>query len=192
MTIKPKILHRSTHRLSGNASFVEVARADPEIKRMKRLLKRGAFSLDIEALRHEIDNMHVGRLVRRLKTLEVIQQFQLKFVEAALQNQAYRSRIVEIKLKCYKTSALLGYLLEELRKRLNAEYREKLSAYRTVRERESAIESVLARGLRKMAELDGLIEYGDLVIADIDQASWMLKSVQAAMAMSAEHKSARF
>src|SRR5271154_6963685 len=134
--------------------FIELANADKRVRALQKALNKGTYHLDLDSLEKEIDSLHLTRQVRSLKTEELIVSFQKKFVDAALQNQAYRSRLVEIKVKCFRTAAKLEDHIAVVRSYLGIKYPNALKEYRTVGERKNAVNSVLEEPIAFLMKLE--------------------------------------
>lgn len=174
------------------SSFVSKAIKDKRVVSLHKALERGVYFVDIEKIDQEVDQLHISRKVRELKTTELMQSFNKKFVTASLQNQAYRSRLVEIKMKCYRISAKLEEHLKAIRGHLKTTYPKTLMAYKTQADRNAAIDSVLEEPIKRLKKLSRSDAVIDMVINDIDQASWSLKSILTVFENVDENKSAKF
>lgn len=150
---------------------------DPRVKAFKQRLENGDFSVDTSSFIAELDRMHATRKVRLLKTKDVIHNAQTKIVSALVQNQAYRSRCVEIKMICFRTQQNLEQHYGSLFDYLKVQYKSDLGVYRTVSERDSAISTLLGDSTYITNQLDVVVQICDLIIADIDQATWSLKNM---------------
>lgn len=151
--------------------------ADPKVKKFNRRIMEGDFSIDTSKYMEELDRMHATRNIRLLTKKDVLHNAQSKIVDALIQNQAYRSRCVEIKMICYRTQQSIEQYRESLINYLRIQYRAELGAYKTNSERDSAICSVLDDSELITSQLDVILEISDLIINDIDQASWAIKSL---------------
>ena len=163
------------------AKFIELAQKDKRVRALLKALHNGAYHIDLESLEREIDSLHLSRQVRTLKTVEVMQSFQKRFVDASLQNQAYRSRLVEIKVKCFRVAAKLEEHLVAVRGILSVTYPNSLKAYRTVAERRAVINSVLEEPMAFLTKLELKDKELTEIIKDLDQSAWALKSILDAM-----------
>ena len=168
------------------ANFQILATSNKRVRALHKALDNGSYSIDIEGIEKEIDQLHLTRKIRTLKTQEVISAFQAKFIEAALQNQAYRSRLVELKVKCFRVSAKLEEHIGVIRSYLATEYPNALKKYRTVKERRSAIDSVLERPIAFLNKLELKDKELETVIKDLDQCSFSLKHIIDAMAFNTD------
>jgi len=168
------------------AKFTELAQKDKRVKALLKALHQGSYQIDLPALELEIDNLHLTRKIRTLKTQEVIASFQTKFLEAALQNQAYRSRLVEIKVKCFRIAAKLDEHISVVKTYLSMTYPNALKAYKTVAERRAAIESVLEEPFSFLKKLELKDKELAEVIKDTDQAGFAMKHIIEAMTYNKE------
>ncbi len=168
--------------------FIEKAENDKRVRVLLKQLTRGAYSLDFDELEKEAETLHATRSIRHLKTKEVITDFQVKFIQAALQNQAYRSRMVEIKAKCFKVSAKLEEHLDVIKPYLRTKYAKSLSEFRTVADRNAAIERVLEKPIRHLQRLHNLDTLLEIYIKDFDQVSFGLKHIIDAMKLTMDRK----
>ncbi len=164
------------------ARFTDLAAKDKRVKTLLKSLRNGSYHLDLDGLEKEIDSLHLTRQIRKLKTEEVLQSFQKKFIEAALQNQAYRSRLVEIKVKCFRVAAKLEEHISMVKAHLGLTYPNALSRYRTAAERRAAINSVLEEPSTFLTKLDQKDKELETFIKDLDQTSFSLKHIIDAMA----------
>ena len=174
------------------SSFVDKATNNERVKELHRLIKKGKYHVDTVAYDAEVDKLHAKRLVRSLKTTELVNSFQRKFTDAALQNQAYRSRIIAIKKRCYNVSADLEEHLDTLRGYLRTKYPVSLSEYKTVADKNAAINSVLEKPIKLLSDLSRMDVGLEMIVKDIDQASWSLKAISEAFAMNSIDKSSKF
>lgn len=174
------------------SKFEDLAKKDKRVRALLKALHQGTYSIDIEGLEREIDSLHLTRQVRKLKTEEIIQSFQKKFIEAALQNQAYRSRLVEIKVKCFRVAAKLEEHISVVRSYLGITYPNSLRKYRTVGERKQAINSVLEEPTSFLTKLELKDRELEVIIKDLDQASFSLKHIIDAMAYNKDTSKVSF
>jgi len=156
----------------------DVLRRDSRVRQLRKMLKNGGYSLNTVDLLRELEGIHSTRLTRRLTVREVTQRFQTRFMRAVLQNQANRSRVVEIKLRCFRTNARLEQHIEALTKYLLATYAEQLRrAASTKAERENIVQSVFSKAVELQQEIRQVMDMSSLVIDDIDQTGWALKNL---------------
>jgi hypothetical protein len=154
----------------------DLLRGDRHVRKLSRMLQGGDYSINTVEFVRELEGLHATRLTRRLKVTDVTQRFQGRFMRAVLQNQATRSRAVEIKMRCFRTQAKLQRHLDDLTKYLMATYAEQLRrAASTKGERENIIKSCYGNATVLLEEMSSAMAIGDLMIADLDQSGWALK-----------------
>ncbi len=173
------------------AQFIELAQNDKRVKALHKAMHNGGYSIDLNSLEKEIDSLHLTRQVRTLKTTEVLVSFQRKFLDAALQNQAYRSRLVEIKVKCFRVAAQLDEHISIVRSHLSIKYPNALKSYKTIGERRAAIDSVLEEPMAFLLKLELKDKEIEVILKDMDAAAWTLKGIMDAMNFNIE-KTAKF
>lgn len=171
-------------------SILQTLRRDKRVIRLKASIEKGIFFVDVKKYREEIRTLHAGRKVRTLKAKIVVRNFSNKFMDAALQNSAYRSRIVEIKMIMLDRKHELEEYLEALKKDLKVRYSEDLAeTYRTINERDNAVAVVLSDAMSIIRNVDNACKYADLVIEDIDQSGWTMKHLMSAVELQVGKKS---
>lgn len=143
----------------------------------KKAFANGAFSLNFNALLKEIKGLHVTRSVRSLDTHTVLSNTEA-VVAALINNQITRSRIVEIKMNVSDLDLRIHSKIESLSKYLLSKYADDLKSLKlTQAERKNYVLSLFSFFDTCLYNIDVLQKFSDLVINDIDQASWMLKSI---------------
>jgi len=166
-------------------SFRVHALRDKRYKKHHRMLREGVYSLDLEHMRTELESMHALRKVRSLNLAET-KNAQKMLVEAAEQNCAYRSRAVEIMMTIHRVSSQLEVLIEALGNYLSSEYTAcLLSDYSTKGERKMAVDALLAPFSKKLKSCASVKETADLLVSDIDAASWTLQRLIAILELNA-------
>jgi hypothetical protein len=170
-------------------SAIEQIQEDKKLKKFLRRCKQGAFNLDTKRMVFDINNMHKSRLARRLKTKDLIRNFQNIFIEADLQNIAYRSRIVEIRMQCFETLEDLDQYLSLIKKHLKANYSEAMKKlYTTQADRDALIDSFLQPAISRKKRMAMVIAYSDMVINDIDASGFNFKRIVDTVKISVERK----
>lgn len=106
-----------------------------------------------------------------------------KIADAALRDQSTRSRCVEICMIVARERNHLAATMNTIQSYLEAEYGSLLSQHgaRSMTEKRGLIESLFGPAQRKLERLDTIPEIAEMVIKDVDQASWMLKTLVTAL-----------
>jgi hypothetical protein len=165
-------------------SLIGVLRRDEKCAKLLRDVRSGVYSLDFEALFDEIERMHMQRAIRRVTVSEILAQAQKNLIEAVLQNQAYRSRCVEIQMQCQRKQGKLDKRFGILRNYLLLTYATELGTLRTQAERHNVVDSALSAASSQSSDLNALSEFASLMIADLDQAGWAFQRMVAVLEMS--------
>lgn len=161
---------------------------DPQVVAFRNAYEAGEFNLNTDKFITEIQNMHITRKVRVLRADEILQDLN-KLIDALMQNQGIRSRITEIRMKCMSVSTNLNYKIETIMNYLQVRYREELKSLKgTQAERKAFLMEIFSFTTPAQQRLQVLQSYCELVINDIDQASWCLKAVIECVKMSDEVK----
>jgi hypothetical protein len=172
--------------------FLDLANKDKRVKALHKQLQKGAYHVDLGGIEKEADSLHLSRDVRSLKAEEILQKFQKKFIQAALQNQAYRSRLVEMKVKCFRLQAKLEEHLDAIRGYLAVKYPNALKQFKTIGDRKAAINSVLEEPIAMLRKLELKDAELEIYIKDIDQTGYALKNIMDAMAYNKDNKEIKF
>lgn len=145
------------------------------VKNMRRVLK---MQMKDEQWSDEISSLHVRRDIRALNSKELLQSAQRRMIDSNVDNQAVRSRCVEIQMMALKQKIVFEEIVTDLRKYLTAKYGSYLkSKYGSAPERRAVIENSLSKAVRMIDRLDHVIKLAGLVIADSDAAGFTLKRI---------------
>ncbi len=169
-------------RPPSRKTFRESALADEKVQQLFVMLRKGMYAINFPENYNSIQTMHSTRMTRHIKRKELMGDFQDNYVDSVLQTQAFRSRVVEIKMETFKVRGLLKSHIEALSARLstNASIKE----YTTVSARKMATNEILSPAIKTLDKMTNLIDYADLVIADLDKSAWALKNILDAMQLN--------
>jgi len=155
-------------------------------KNMRRVLK---MQMKDEQWSDEISSLHVRRDVRALNSKELLQSAQRRMIDSNVDNQAVRSRCVEIQMMALKQKIVFEEIVTDLRKYLTAKYGVYLKKnYGSAPERRAVIESVLSKAVRMTDRLDHVIKLAGLVIEDADASGFTLKRIGDILAIKARDR----
>jgi hypothetical protein len=144
-------------------------------------IRKAAYAPEFEKYIEEIQRMHKTRSIRVLGATAA--PTGKKIADAAMRDQSVRSRCVEICMEITRNRNQLAIAMNTVSTYVNAEYGSLLAdnGVRAVTERRSIVESLFGPAQRTLDELDTITEIADLVIKDVDQASWSIKSTVTAL-----------
>jgi hypothetical protein len=150
-------------------------KTDETWQKYRRIVEH-SWDTSFDTFLDEIQKMHKGRALRILG-LDSSHPSGKKLAKAALVDQAYRSRCVEIVMTLTRNRNNLHYAIDTIKKHLDANYRSTLITLgvRGVTDRKQLIASLLSSATRKLSDIDTIVEIADMVIKDIDQGTWCIK-----------------
>lgn len=157
---------------------------DEKIVSFRKAFDNGEFSFDTDKYIEEVKNIHITRGIRTMNSEDIFNHLN-KVIDAVLQNQACRSRVVEIKMMCTMMQTKINTRKESLTNYILVKYREALKAnYKTQADRKAYIDELFSYTITNSLKIQTLQNFCDLIIQDIDNASWALKSVIDCLKMS--------
>lgn len=167
-------------------TFRGAAKQDEKYRTLKRLLKAGAFNIDVSARLEELKSLLATRKARSLTYKEVVSSTQKALVTAALDNMATRSRVVEVKVQCTEISSTLDDHLGRMVKHLKATYQSQLKAsgFKTVQAQDDAVKHLLQDAYTLLRSVERIIKIADILINDIDQTGFSLTLVKNVLEVS--------
>lgn len=161
--------------ISGTGqSFLKLARQDSRYRELIKAIEQGAnYRLNTRELYDEVEMLNTQRLIRKLKPQELTMHRGEKLHQAIMQNQAYRTRCVEIKMKCLRRITQLTRYITTVEGWLKEKYGEQLRAqYRLKGDRQAALEYVFERPWQLIDRWQSLIDFVNLVIDDFDKTGF--------------------
>lgn len=167
------VIHHGKKRLTKPTKPMPQVSRKPYEKDYQKLKEAVIQSREcnLEVLAIEVKNMHKGRHSRVLIREELTVD---KLIEATLQNQAYRSRMVEISAEVSNWINHLNTLYEVTRSILLS--RDDIPG-KTKVERESFVDSLIKQAFIRISEFQSFKQTLDMYIADLDQSHWSLKTI---------------
>lgn len=139
------------------------------------------YQLDTDSLIKEIEQIHQARQIRFLT--QASPRFIEAVVDASMLDQANRSRLAEISMKCFKAENTLTEALEPLRTYLLLTYSADLGFVRTKDERNQLISMALAPFMRFISRVNQVRELANIVIIDVDKGAFSLQRIIAAFSL---------
>lgn len=150
---------------------------DDKIVAFQKAYDNGEYSLNTEKYIKELQSLHITRKVRLLNSEEILKNISL-LVDALAQNQSVRSRVVEIKMDCVRVSTKITFKKESLINYVQVKYRDELKLIKgTQSDRNAYIQELFGFADPMISKIKILQDFCDILLNDIDQASWCLKSI---------------
>lgn len=157
------------------SALLKGIRDDPEYAKFKVIFTRIRERVDLDKDLNEVLNLHAGRTSRKLYGEK---QYSVKaLLDASLKDMSYRSRMVEIRVRASVQISVLEESVVALRKYLSTEYADDLREFGTVAERKSFVDRVLKSPLAYIEEANSLLDTIDILLKDLDQASFGLRNM---------------
>lgn len=158
--------------------FNNIVKKDPKYKKFNRMIKNGAYNIDFDHYIKELKGYHSTRIIRILTYDMIVGKEQKKLIEANIQNQSYRSRIVEIQNEFYILSSKLKDHMTILKKYIKTKYINSLknSGYKTISSQNEAIDNLFSSAALLLKQLENLSQIAENIINDIDKATVSINS----------------
>lgn len=167
------------------AKLRSMLKADPRYKSF-RLVATRAVDPQFETWLEEVISLHKSRSIRTLAGKSSARRIQ----ESGMQDQAYRSRCVEILLHITRNRNHLASALDAIVKYIENEYQAQLSkmGYRTKTSQRAVCNLLVSSAYSKVEHLDSILEMVGLVIEDIDKAAWVVKNAISALEIATKRE----
>jgi anaerobic ribonucleoside-triphosphate reductase len=166
-------------------SVVTLIKRDDRVRRLARSFDSlPYFQLPFNDLQEEVEQIHEMRRVRNLKLKT--SNFVDDIIQANVQDQSNRSRLVEIMMKSRTSQRKLEQALDPLVEHILIEYAAQLKTVRTKEERKQYINTALAKFYKHIYKAEALYEQAELVVLDIDKAGYSLKLTVEALKISSQ------
>ena len=151
-----------------------ILRSDDRFVRIETAFKKlPQYNIPLDAYRRELRSLHVGRKFSKLKANDP--NFLRHLSEALINDQSYRSRIVEMLTEVGESYRQFSRTLTVLRDYLIVHYNNHLKSVGTKGERQQFVESVMRKFYEYVGDLDSFQQEAKLVTDDIDKASFAMK-----------------
>ncbi len=152
----------------------------PFFKKFKRIVQEVYESVDLEKTRAEAMQLHSGRKARALYGNKIYSPKSL--IDASMVELSYRARIVEMRANLGIQVSILDKAVDAARKYIIADYSDDLNdQFKTEGQRKAFLDRVINKAIQIKADVDSTISMLDLIIKDIDQASFQLRTVLESM-----------
>lgn len=162
---------------------------DPIYLRVIRKLDGMMSVTDLEQLVEEIETQQATRGIRTLSVKKILSNQKRQMLEAELQNQGYRSRTIEIKMRVVRISFQFSETLGTLKKYISSNYASIIRENATTQQdRNNYVEALFMSYNTFCNELDMVHELCEIIISDYDAAGWSLKRIQDTLQLAAKDR----
>jgi hypothetical protein len=163
---------------------------DSRIVKLFRMREHGAYSINTTELMNEIEDIHLMRRFRNIRTDEFLKSSQRKVIDWELENKSLRSRVVTIKLRALKAKRLLDEHLKVSTNYILTAYSDNLKQiFTTISARKEAVSLLLEPFSRLQFKLETVLQLADILIADLDAGHWSANIVIEALKLDFDRKS---
>lgn len=143
----------------------------------------------VEDWMREIMSLHSSRAIRALNTRTLLQSAQKITIDSNLENQAIRSRAVEIKMRCLQQLIVVEKYTKRLKKYIGAQYSDILfELYSSVKERQAEIDHHMSKFIAIQDALNGVVKLADVLIDDLDSAGYTLHRINVVLEMKSRDR----
>lgn len=158
--------------MASNSKLIKIIRDHQQYKKFRKIVLVARERIHVEQDKAEALSLHAGRNSRKLYGNK---QYSPKaLIEAASQDMAYRSRLVELRVQCSVNASILDEAIDAISSFIRTEFTDELTSYKTVADKSAFIERVVSGAIDIRAEADSLIELLDTLVKDIDSSSFRL------------------
>lgn len=155
----------------------------------RQISKINKIELKDEFWVEELENLHVSRDIRALNSRDLLQNSQAIALNNNINNQAVRSRCVEIKIRALKQLTVFENSRDLLKKYIPAKYSAALKgAASTAHERRDVIDHILFGVSDKIERMAHVVKLCDIIIDDCDQAGWTLNRINVLLDQRSKEK----
>lgn len=137
---------------------------------------------------HELESLHARRGIRALNSNALLQSSLKISIDSNIDNQAVRSRCVEIKISALKQQLLLRESIEYLKKYISSKYSSKLQSIGNMTERKAYVELILSPIIKQEERIKMVTKIADEVIGDCDSAGFALLRINEALNMKSKDR----
>jgi len=149
-------------------------RESSDYKKFRKIVQKVQAALHIDKDREEALSMHAGRTSRKLYGERKYSPKAL--LDASMNDMAVRSRLVEIRVKCSNQIDILHEACKAMKHSMSTNFSEEINKrFKTVGERNSFMETMIASSLEIEHEGHALIKLLDDLVTDIDKSSFHLR-----------------
>lgn len=137
---------------------------------------------------HELESLHARRGIRALNSNSLLQSSLKITIDSNIDNQAVRSRCVEIKIAALKQLLLLKESIDYLKKYISSKYHSKLQDIGNMTERRAYVELLLSPLIKQEERIKMVTKIAEEVIEDCDASGWALSRINSALEMKSKDR----
>ena len=170
----------------SNETQLAVIRDDEEYKKFRKVIKLELERLNLAQDQKEVLSLHSSRLSR---TIYDKRQYSAQIlIDASMMDLAFRSRIVEIRVKASLHISIMETAIASIKKYLYSKYIQTSASFGTENARQSYIDTVLKAYLKEVEKAKAFLQLCDTLVKDIDQAAFNLRNMLECLKLLSETK----
>ena len=190
-TKKSVTVPETASKSNGRApSLVEQIEGSEPYALYVRNYERLTGKLDLKAIQRELLSLHSTRTIRSLDSADVLANAQLRLIDANLQNQAYRSRAVELHNQMFFAYSRIDELQENFWRWAQAAYFNELRdlGFKTSNVQWGYIASIIPFSVTALSRIDTVLKVANKIVEDLDSAGYALLRINNAVALNARDR----
>ena len=133
------------------------------------------FMIDVEALMDEVMYLDTQREIKTLTN--ATPDFVDRMIRAGLKDQGHRSRLAQIYAESIRSRKTVEASLDAFTSYALIHYKDMLSVYRTLSEKQSAVATILSVEHKYLQSIVTLQSMLTTILEDIDKSYWALKTI---------------
>lgn len=161
-------------------------RDDAEYKKFRKVIKLELERLNLEQDQKEVLSLHASRISRTIYDKRQYSPHVL--MDASTMDLAFRSRIVEIRVKASLHISIMEAAISSIRQYIYTKYVQNNNIFSTENARQSYISTVLKSYISEADKAKSFIILCDTIVKDIDQAGFNLRNMLECLKLISETK----
>lgn len=172
--------------LKKQKTLEQTIKQDFRIVKLFKLLKNGVYSLNTTELIDELTLLHQTRAFREFKTDEFLQNSQKNIISWQLEMATKRSRVVAIRMDCFRVKRKLEQRIKNTRKYLLATYANQLKTEisTAITGRKDFIDNLLEDFIVLEFNLDSVVSIADMLLGDLAESKWNCRGIIDALSIT--------
>lgn len=160
-------------------SLSDIIKSDSRVERGMKVLR--VTELDLDSIIQELLSLHSSRKMRALSRKKLLESSSVVLIDTTIQEAAFRSRAVDIKIKVLIEMMKKEEVYSTLRKYILSKYKNRLSkrGFKSLTSQRDYVSVLLFdKYLSEARHMQNVVQITDLVISDIDSSGWGLKRIE--------------
>ena len=151
-------------------------RKNPRYRQLRKALKEGVYDYPFADTEKELKDLHRSLDTRKWTDKSLRRNGVKLLIGASIQNQSYRSRLVEILIQVRRYHNNLDREYQLVRDHLMQEHPDRFEG-RTKEDRMRSVNALFETVISRLAQYVSLMDDIKIVIDDLDKSAWQLKTI---------------